>query len=375
MKFLYLSLGAISLFSFSSLMQIPEAKSDIEGIPYNPAFPDAEYPYAQAPNGCGSMGLWGSTDVRDTWGNVDFTEACNNHDRCYYTLGSNSGNCNLDFYDNLRSSWERDLLVLDVTVVLAPVTLTSCYTIATTYYGAVEAGVWIDVFRDAQNLQRKYESWLRDLGSNITPWIRVPNGGTFGVWNSEVVCPTGTFASGFALKVEPDQGPGVRRGDDTALNAVRLYCSDSNGMIIDVIQSNEGDWGNWTEPEFCNTGNYLRGFRLRVEPPQGGGDNDDTAANDVEFVCDNGTSLRVSMPLGRWGIFGDFAYCLNGASIDGIRSNVEPHVVDGDDTALNDIRLRCSASSDRVKPPSNIDPIYIPPQTGAVPPQTDIPQY
>src|SRR5262245_16355408 len=53
-------------------------------IPWNGDFPCAEYPYGQYPDGC--SGLSDPEQVIDTWGPVNFEDACNNHDQCYYTL-------------------------------------------------------------------------------------------------------------------------------------------------------------------------------------------------------------------------------------------------------------------------------------------------
>jgi hypothetical protein len=83
------------------------AYADVNGIPHNDRFPKAEYPYSQAPDGC--SGINGPKEVRDTWGPVDFTGACNTHDKCYYTLGSNWNTCNERFYSDLRAACERDL--------------------------------------------------------------------------------------------------------------------------------------------------------------------------------------------------------------------------------------------------------------------------
>jgi hypothetical protein len=168
------------------------AFADVNGIPYSSDFPEAQYPYAKAPNGCGP-GLFTNDrrEIRDTWGPVDFTGACNTHDKCYYTLGSNWNTCNERFYSDLRAACERDLRTSirvpaptlrdpfgtrRVDLPPDPVRLTSCYAIATSYYGGVQAGVAFDVFKDAQNLQRRYEQWvtsLRNAASNSPHCVSV----------------------------------------------------------------------------------------------------------------------------------------------------------------------------------------------------------
>jgi len=68
-------------------------------LPYNQNFPNAFYPYAKQPDGCTADGL---TDLYrqsnkisddDKW----LTQACNEHDRCYATLGTTSQACNSQF--------------------------------------------------------------------------------------------------------------------------------------------------------------------------------------------------------------------------------------------------------------------------------------
>lgn len=173
-------LFAVGAFSYSS-----SAFADVNGIPYNPDFPNAQNPYAQAPDGC--SGWQNTRQVRDTWGRVSFTEACNNHDRCYYTRGSNWNTCNEGFYSDLRAACERDLRVWVPPVTVRgveitpgfhtppePATLSSCYTVASGYYAGVQAGVLLDVFEEAQDKQRRYEEWVANL-SNPTPTTAAGN--------------------------------------------------------------------------------------------------------------------------------------------------------------------------------------------------------
>jgi hypothetical protein len=175
-KVISLSILLISTIAFNYL-NISYAQAN--SIPYSSDFPEAQYPYAKAPNGCGP-GLFTNDrrEIRDTWGPVNFTGACNTHDKCYYTLSSNWNTCNERFYSDLRAACERDLRTSvsvpaptlrdplrtrRVDLPPDPVRLTSCYAIATSYYGGVQGGVALDVFKDAQNLQRRYEQWVSNL--------------------------------------------------------------------------------------------------------------------------------------------------------------------------------------------------------------------
>ena len=50
--------------------------------------------------------------------------------------------------------------------------------------------------------------------------------------------------------------------DDTALNAIKLYCRNHHGYTGSVISSHT-DFGEWTDGEYCVQG-YINGYNLRV---------------------------------------------------------------------------------------------------------------
>ncbi|XP_073479125.1 vitelline membrane outer layer protein 1-like [Aquarana catesbeiana] len=162
--------------------------------------------------------------------------------------------------------------------------------------------------------------------------INVNNGGNWGDWGWMDMCPPGTVATGFDLKVEPSQG----KGDDTALNAIKLLCTKRwESGIYAEITSTTGRWGSWTGIQWCPSG-FLVKFALQVEPSQG--DGDDTAANNIMFQCSDNNILTGNG--GRWGTFSYLSdICQSG--ICGIITRVEPDQGGGDDTALNDVKFRC----------------------------------
>ncbi|XP_040202845.1 vitelline membrane outer layer protein 1-like [Rana temporaria] len=162
--------------------------------------------------------------------------------------------------------------------------------------------------------------------------ISVNNGGPWGVWGDLENCPPGTVATGFALKNEGPQG----NGDDTGLNAIKLFCTKPCERIIQGEKmSLAGSWGSWTDIQWCPSGVLIR-FALQVEGSQGNGD--DTAANNIKFQCCDNSILTGNG--GRWGTFGDWSdKCQSG--ICGIKTSVEPSQGKGDDTALNGVVFRC----------------------------------
>ncbi|OCT90770.1 vitelline membrane outer layer protein 1 homolog [Xenopus laevis] len=120
-----------------------------------------------------------------------------------------------------------------------------------------------------------------------SPPLSVPYGGPAGKWTEIELCPPGTKARGFSVKMKEKQGiPG-----DSALNGVRLYCSSpSNAEEEYVVTSTEGQSGSWSPPFRC-AGGYLKRFRLRVSPPLS--IDDDMLANTM-FSCEDGHEIEGS---------------------------------------------------------------------------------
>ncbi|XP_052068553.1 vitelline membrane outer layer protein 1 homolog [Mytilus californianus] len=170
--------------------------------------------------------------------------------------------------------------------------------------------------------------------------LSVANGGTWGPWSGPEFCAEGYYATGYSLKIEEKQG----KGDDTALNAIRLKCRKGNNSPSTggTISAQEGRWGQWSETTDCPLGEQLVGFRLQVEAKQGRGD--DTAANTVNFRCRsfNGGATNIIGTRGFWGKVGAWSQtCPLGSAICGLEVRIEPNQGRGDDTALNDAKFYC----------------------------------
>jgi len=81
---------------------------------------------------------------------------------------------------------------------------------------------------------------------------------------------------------------------------------------------------------------FVVGFQLRVEPPQGRGD--DTAANNIQLMCSTGEVLVAAEGL-DYGEWGEWRSGPRGMVVRGIRTQVED---DGDgDTGLNNVDVEC----------------------------------
>ncbi|XP_063785716.1 uncharacterized protein LOC134934147 [Pseudophryne corroboree] len=126
-------------------------------------------------------------------------------------------------------------------------------------------------------------------------YITTQNGGIWGSWGPIEWCPHGSKAKGFAIKVESKQG----NGDDTAANAIRLYCYDRNDNYKGSVQSTESGWGTWGNSVKCSNG-HIQSYKAKVEENQGKGD--DTALNNIIVQCSNGQQLEAHG--GPWGSYG-----------------------------------------------------------------------
>ncbi|XP_053381801.1 vitelline membrane outer layer protein 1-like [Mercenaria mercenaria] len=177
--------------------------------------------------------------------------------------------------------------------------------------------------------------------------LKASNGAPWGGWGPPQFCAEGTYAIGYAIKVEPGQGS----GDDTALNSIQLDCKGLDAVRSGgKITSREGPFGHWHNEVTCPTRNgaptFLTEFVLQVEPDQKSGD--DTAANYVKFHCRDFAALTYQRELaiapghGLYGRLGSWSgSCPANSAICGLRTAVEGDQGSGDDTALNNVMFYC----------------------------------
>lgn len=139
------------------------------------------------------------------------------------------------------------------------------------------------------------------------------------------------------------------------------YPNRVSGLIEAIISNNfnrnepesilrgskyNGYFGDWGVPAFCPPGHFVFGYRLRSESKQGS-DGDDTALNDVELRCalkgNVGVYTTIYSSYLTWGIWGDYRYCSGSDNpVIGYDMLIEPKQGSGhDDTAANDVDLYC----------------------------------
>lgn len=122
---------------------------------------------------------------------------------------------------------------------------------------------------------------------------------------------------------------------------------------------------------YCPSG-YLTSFQIRVEPHQGlfG---DDTAVNNIKFRCSSNPTLEG--PGMSWGEYGHWSAECKDGGICGIESKMEEYQYGLDDSTLNDVRFHCCGQSQKVRRTADLGDgnSFIPAGTAPEPP-TSVPE-
>ncbi len=128
-------------------------------LPINPNFPNAFYPYASRPDGCSAEGLQDVYDLANDFSNDDewLEEACNAHDRCYYSIGTSSKECNEKFIVEAIDSC-NNISNLD-TVFFMGMKNAFCGFKGLTVSSAANACAE-KYFAEAQRKQKAYNQWI-----------------------------------------------------------------------------------------------------------------------------------------------------------------------------------------------------------------------
>ena len=174
-------------------------------------------------------------------------------------------------------------------------------------------------------------------GQNVIPTSAEADGGR-GEWGNKASCPAPTVAWGFDLRNEKDQG---QEGDNSGLNSLRMYCSANNGASTTLISSNNGYWGDWSSIYKCSaTNGPLKGFALKRLWSRD--HRDEVEATEVRGICQDNTVIGGD--LGYWGTWSYNFICPAGENVVGFKNRVESKQGEGDDTAMNGLRMYCAKS-------------------------------
>ncbi|XP_050717253.1 vitelline membrane outer layer protein 1-like [Eriocheir sinensis] len=185
------------------------------------------------------------------------------------------------------------------------------------------------------------------FGSAPTPSLRysqslyLDNGLSLGYFGYSEMCETGSFVAYAEALFEPYS---ALHTDETALNALILYCADlETDRITGHITSTAGEKGELQGMKACPTG-FITGVRARVLEDQGAF-GDDVAVQNFQFLCDNSTIITAideeedsKIPLGVWG---SWDTCYNGTAVCGLMTRFDELNLYADDGAISDVILHC----------------------------------
>ena len=149
-------------------LALSEAKADVKGIPFNDTFGTAQFPYSHVASACSD---WRKPErfADDQFGDVSFSGACAEHDRCFHTLGMGWGECNERFREDLRFACSRDIKRsdLDKGVQKTPdaQAVKMCQQIAELYFARAQTKDSPKYFELAQAEQRAYLQYVRGIVS------------------------------------------------------------------------------------------------------------------------------------------------------------------------------------------------------------------
>jgi len=190
--------------------------------------------------------------------------------------------------------------------------------------------------KDVQKLNTLYRKEYAAGAITIIPrdeLNKAQSDGHEGSWGFSGMCPEDQFVYGYRIRTQAPEG------DNTGLNDIELQCAAKGSTSYKTIYSKYAEWGKWSEFMYCSgTDNPVVGFDMLMEPKQGSGD--DTAANAMDLYCKDGGYISASKLTER-GTWIPAQNCPTGKAVVGIVTRVLDDQGEGDDTALNGVRLFC----------------------------------
>ena len=107
------------------------------------------------------------------------------------------------------------------------------------------------------------QSSSHSFNTNFKTELRPHAGSSWGSWGPSEFCPDDSWASGYQLMVEPSCGDIC---DDTALNSLKLFCSQLTGVEDGFVTSKTGNFGGWNDPLMCGeAGSFISGIQFKSE--------------------------------------------------------------------------------------------------------------
>ncbi|CAF1120143.1 unnamed protein product, partial [Rotaria sordida] len=195
------------------------------------------------------------------------------------------------------------------------------------------------------NIKDKYGEAYGSITSGILGLVLgysvlAPGSSTYGDYHNFEYCPKGSWAYGFQQRVEKPQGS----SDDTALNAIRLYCKKKDGTVTGSISSYDGLWGDWSPNVYCLENNqFMASAVLKIELVTIF--EDATGVNDFKSRCRDtatgytGNGLLQANNGGSWGDWTSEETCPKGTAICAISSKFDHD--GGDDEGMTQASFIC----------------------------------
>ncbi|XP_037047627.1 uncharacterized protein LOC119082266 isoform X2 [Bradysia coprophila] len=172
-------------------------------------------------------------------------------------------------------------------------------------------------------------------------WLKSPRVTHWGKFGPHEFCPKNSFVTGMRLKVDH-----THVGDNTALNAIQLICTDMNGYDS-MINSATGAYGSFGKTKYCLNG-FATGFQLRSQPFQGllG---DDVGAVDFKLICsdisgDPSQIIADNSGFLPWGDWTKEKHCPSKRAVCGIATQVDSSsglFFKRDQSTLNNVDIAC----------------------------------
>jgi len=131
--------------------------------------------------------------------------------------------------------------------------------------------------------------------------------------------------------------------DDTSLNAVKLFCNKpgAKGIAGNSILSSEGNFGSWGQIYQCDVG-LVTGFQLQEELHEEKSDYDDTAVNNVKIICSDPSLLVLTGDGIDWGVWKSVQHCSSKQAVCGIQTRVDLDTPKGNDSVgLVSLNMKC----------------------------------
>lgn len=173
-----------------------------------------------------------------------------------------------------------------------------------------------------------------DFGGSFVPWLADWKEDLHATWRKTDWCNKGSWVDGVKVRMSSPQG----KGDDTALNGIKLTCRSKSGKRSNMISSKFGPEGSWLTSEECKGNHFITAVNFRNEDV---GQEDSTGGNGLDFQCSDGNGYTGTGNDGYEGDWSGYQSCPTGAYVCGVQTKLKEYRKHWDNIAINAIRFYC----------------------------------